>query len=165
MKKFASLIKKIDSFGFLLAAITLVLLSFLTFLQVIMRYVIEKPIAWADEMTRYLFVWLSFLGTCLAAKKKSHVAVLGIINLFPKKPREILYMISQVTTLIIVTVILYSSYIGIKPLKNQLSAAMQVPMLIPYLVIPFSFLVYWLILAHDIMVELRTPAVKEDKSL
>lgn len=54
----------------LLAAIFVTLLS-----QVVMRYVFASPLAWSEELARYLFVWLTFLGAALAYRLGAHIAV------------------------------------------------------------------------------------------
>ena len=43
--------------------------------QVVFRYFLGEPLVWSDELARYLFVWASFLGWIVAARRRSHLAI------------------------------------------------------------------------------------------
>lgn len=160
IKTFTNNMSKIVKY---IVVIVFALLIFTTFAEVIMRYLFKKPIAWADEMSRYLFVYLSYLGTVLAATKKNgHVNVDAIINLLPKKLKKPITILGQIVSLVIVAVITYYCLVGIRPLSRQLSAGMQIPMMIPYAAIPICFICYFIILVRDI---LESIGEKESKDL
>jgi TRAP-type C4-dicarboxylate transport system permease small subunit len=42
---------------------------------VVFRYFLGEPLVWSDELARYLFVWTSFLGWIVAARRRSHLAI------------------------------------------------------------------------------------------
>jgi TRAP-type C4-dicarboxylate transport system permease small subunit len=42
------------------------------FAQVVFRYAVVRPIFWADELSRYLFVWIAFLGAGVAMGQRAH---------------------------------------------------------------------------------------------
>ena len=43
--------------------------------QVGFRYFLGDPLVWSDELARYLFVWASFLGWIIAARRRSHLSI------------------------------------------------------------------------------------------
>ena len=43
--------------------------------QVVFRYVLDEPLVWSDELARYLFIWASFLGWIIAARRRSHLTI------------------------------------------------------------------------------------------
>ncbi|MGO2054644.1 MAG: TRAP transporter small permease, partial [Halomonadaceae bacterium] len=51
------------------------LLALDVFLQFFSRYVLGNSIAWTEEMARYLLVMVGFLGSTMAVRKGSHIAV------------------------------------------------------------------------------------------
>ena len=59
---------------FLLSLSTLILVGVI-FVQVICRYVLLIPTAWAEELARYLFVWTSYLGSAYALNEGEHIEV------------------------------------------------------------------------------------------
>ena len=44
-----------------------------TFAQVVFRYLIGYSLYWSEEAARYLFVWISFLGSVMALQKGVHI--------------------------------------------------------------------------------------------
>jgi TRAP-type transport system small permease protein len=56
--------------GLAILAVTIVL-----FAGVVWRYVFVDPLSWTDEVSRVLFVWLSFLGAAVGIKRGIHSAV------------------------------------------------------------------------------------------
>jgi TRAP-type C4-dicarboxylate transport system permease small subunit len=46
-----------------------------TLAQVVARYGFAAPLSWSEELSRFLFVWLSFLSAWLAWQRREHIAV------------------------------------------------------------------------------------------
>ena len=42
--------------------------------QVFYRYVLTAPLPWSEELGRYIFIWMSFLGIAAAYYKGRHMA-------------------------------------------------------------------------------------------
>ncbi len=69
----------------LLAITTFVGMFACVLAQVVFRYFLGDPLVWSDELARYLFVWCSFLGWVIAARKRAHLSVsIGIERLGPR---------------------------------------------------------------------------------
>lgn len=47
----------------------------LLFAEVISRYIFNFPIMWSEEIGRYLFIWIVYLGSSIAFIKKRHLKV------------------------------------------------------------------------------------------
>ena len=47
----------------------------LVFANVVLRYGFGMSLAWAEEVSRYMMIWLSFLGAGLALREGAHIAV------------------------------------------------------------------------------------------
>ncbi|MBA4493063.1 TRAP transporter small permease [Paenactinomyces guangxiensis] len=77
----------------------------LVFLNVVLRYGFESGITWSEEMARYMFVWIVFLGAVVAVKDKSHLGVDLLIARVPRPVQKILYFISN--SLVIFVLILF----------------------------------------------------------
>lgn len=53
--------------------------------QVLFRYFLDDPLVWSDELARYLFVWASFLGWIIAARRRSHLSIdMAAVRLGPR---------------------------------------------------------------------------------
>ena len=45
-------------------------------MQVVTRYVFKIPLPWSEEMARYLFLWLTWVGaSSYATKERKHVSI------------------------------------------------------------------------------------------
>ena len=68
---------------FFMALITIALVAAI-FIEVICRYFLFISAAWAEELTRYLFIWLTYIGSAYAVYEGSHteIDVLRLLELF-----------------------------------------------------------------------------------
>ncbi len=102
-------------------------------LQVIMRYVFKQSISWSEEMSRYFFIWFTFLGISYAVHNNSHIR-LDIIEQFVPALKKPLEYIGDLFFLLFCAYMIKPGITVIYFLKNsnQLSPAMQFPMLFVY---------------------------------
>jgi TRAP-type C4-dicarboxylate transport system permease small subunit len=56
--------------------------------QIVFRYVLDEPLIWSDELSRYLFVWVAMLGWTLAARRRSHIAIRAFVDAMPVPARR-----------------------------------------------------------------------------
>ncbi|MCK6208781.1 TRAP transporter small permease [Bacillus infantis] len=77
----------------------------LVFLNVVMRYVFDSGITWSEEMARYMFVWIVFLGAVVAAKEKGHLGVDILTSNVPRTVQKVLSLIAN--TLVIFVLVLF----------------------------------------------------------
>lgn len=80
---FRGLVQAIDRLAQAAVACLLGLMVAVVFAQVIFRYVLIRPIFWADELSRYLFVWISFVGAGLAMGGRLHYGFDYLVGKFP----------------------------------------------------------------------------------
>lgn len=59
----------------LITALMLILTVVLVFGEVILRYVLNRSLGWAEEILRYLLIWMTFLGSYLAMKRNEHLSI------------------------------------------------------------------------------------------
>jgi TRAP-type C4-dicarboxylate transport system permease small subunit len=52
-------------------------------LQVFSRYVFNLPLAWTEELARYLFIWSVFLGASHAMRHGEHIAIGLLVERLP----------------------------------------------------------------------------------
>jgi len=107
-----------------------------TFVQVILRYVFNAAFFGAEELSRFMFTWLIFLGATIALDRGMHFSVDALVMRFPPAVRRLAYLFAQ-SIVLMVLVILVVKGIELAMLNwRQRSPAMQVPISIPYAAIP-----------------------------
>jgi TRAP-type transport system small permease protein len=52
----------------------------LVFTQVVLRYVFSSGMVWVEELNRYIFVWLMFLGITMGIYKQKHIAITAVAD-------------------------------------------------------------------------------------
>ncbi len=72
LKKLAHVYNKLEEYALVY---TLVFSVIIISLQVIMRSFFNSSLSWSEEAAKYLFVWLIWLGTSIAAKDQSHISL------------------------------------------------------------------------------------------
>ncbi|SCM81692.1 TRAP transporter small permease [Sporomusa sp. GT1] len=135
---FSVLEKKL--YKFLLGMSFLLMLSMVSviFLQVISRYVFSNSLTWSEEVGRYLFVWITFLGTALAVRNRSHVALDVLIGKLPQSLKKPVIAFGYLTMMALAGVMIYAAINMITLGSRQVSAALQIPMYWVYLILPVS---------------------------
>jgi TRAP-type C4-dicarboxylate transport system permease small subunit len=70
--------------------------SLILFANVILRYFFAKGLVWAEELVRYLIIWMVFVGGAVAARQSNHINVDVLVNLLPDKPRLLVLRVLRV---------------------------------------------------------------------
>lgn len=112
----------------------LILISFVMLAQIIMRYMLNSSLTWAEEFCRYCYVWTAFLSLGYCAKMDNMLRVGVLLDLFPKRLRALLFIIAQIITVGFFGVFAYHSISVISIIKQmgQTSTAMGWPTYIVY---------------------------------
>ncbi|GAK57861.1 tripartite ATP-independent periplasmic transporter, DctQ component [Candidatus Vecturithrix granuli] len=83
----------------IIAIIFFSLIFSIMLLQIFFRYVLSSPLVWTEELCRYLFIWICFLGWTIALKRGSHIRINFVIDRIPWRFRKILLILFQVLIL------------------------------------------------------------------
>ena len=80
----------------IVAVICLSIMTILAFANVVARFVFSASFSFSEEITTYLFVLLSLMGTAIAARRKAHLGLTIITDIVNPKVRKILHIIGYV---------------------------------------------------------------------
>ena len=75
-------------------------LAGVVFLQFFTRYVMNDSLGWTEEIARFLLIGVTFVGSVMAARKESHIAVELFYRYFPRRIRFALQILVDVVSLI-----------------------------------------------------------------
>lgn len=59
--------------------------------QIALRYLFNHPLVWTDEAAQYCFVWVSFLGWTMAARRRIHIGINVVVDRLPAGARRALH--------------------------------------------------------------------------
>jgi C4-dicarboxylate transporter DctQ subunit len=124
MPKFQVVINRLEE-G--LMALFLAVMTFLTALQVLLRYVFNTGLIWSLEATTYTFAWLVLLGMAYGVRIRSHIAVTLVVSRLQGKARRIVTLASLALSLAYSLLMLYGSSIFIQRLFQLGHEARDLP--------------------------------------
>lgn len=122
-------------------------------IQVIGRYVFNNTPQWSEELARYLFIWLTFMGVGYAAKENAHIRIESFNNAWPKPIRKTIILIGELSWLVFNLIIIYisSKYTQTVFGTNQMSVAVKIGMGWVYLAIPVGYLLMSIRIIQNIL--------------
>jgi tripartite ATP-independent transporter DctM subunit len=133
MASFGKLVAKfVDWF----VALAVIVMTSLVFFQVANRYIIGWVVPWTEEVSRILFIWITFVGAYIALKANSHISVETFFNKFSPKNRE---KISNVLILLIFYFVGYLFWLSLKVIPATVGATtpvLEISFLYVHLVVP-----------------------------
>lgn len=83
----------------LLIALCLGVMVVMVFGNVVLRYAFNSGIAVSEELSRWLFVWLTFLGAIVALKEHGHLGTDMLVSRLPRAGKVLCLLTSQVLML------------------------------------------------------------------
>ncbi len=79
----------------LLVVLCLFSMVVMVFGNVVMRYGFNSGITISDEMSRYAFIWLTFIGAMIAMREKGHLGVDTLIKILPMNGKRACVFLSE----------------------------------------------------------------------
>lgn len=89
--------------------ITFTLMVLLVFINVMGRYFFHSGITESEELSKILFVWISFIGAILCFHEDSHITVDIVVTFLPPMPKRIVNIIANILASFILAVTFYYS--------------------------------------------------------
>ncbi|MFH2130099.1 MAG: TRAP transporter small permease [bacterium] len=94
---------------------TMVVLT--VFLEVFRRFFLSYSSIWSEEIARYAFIYIAWIGASAAIRERAHIRIDVLLPLLPNKARTLLYIFGDIMTLILAVIALYWS---MEPVLNSI---------------------------------------------
>jgi len=131
------------------------LMTGIIFLQVVLRYVFQSPFSWAEELARYLLIWITCLGSAYAIRDGMHISIGYLSSKLKDSARTVVTVVIYVMTLGFFVYCIKEGMLFSFAQWTQRSTAMQIPMTVPYIAIPLGFAIMFLVALECLIDELR----------
>jgi TRAP-type transport system small permease protein len=117
------IVPMLDKLLHVLMALCLAFMAILVFGNVVLRYAFHSGITWSEEMSRFLFIWMVFLGAIGALKDNDHLGVDTLLKKLPLSVKRVVFILSNVIVLYILWLLLDGSWkITISNLQSRAPA-------------------------------------------
>lgn len=124
LKRFIAIIDKIEDMCLIVMFAGMVAIIFM---QVIMRYVFNNSLFWSEELGKFLFVWISWLGISIGHRRQEHIKITMLIDKLPARWNKAFEAFVEMFLIIICSITMYYGII-----------MMQIQIGIPYAGIKIS---------------------------
>ena len=91
----------------MLCVIALALMSAVIVAQVFCRYVLNSSLSWSEELARYLFIWMIYIGISYGVKLDKHICVDAVYSFAPKSIKRYYAIIGYLLFLLFAVAMVY----------------------------------------------------------
>lgn len=124
------------------------LICVILFTQVIFRYA-GASLGWSEEVSRHLLVAITFLGGTVAYKRVSFIGLRGFGHRLGPLVQQAIVVALQVLTLALFALIAWFGALYTVKAAEHTTSSLQIPMAIPFAVIPISAAIFVLHVLAD----------------
>jgi TRAP-type transport system small permease protein len=124
--------KKINALFFKLAEVVLVVMLstmvVMVFGNVVLRYGFNAGIISSEELSRFLFIWITFLGAVIAMRENAHLGLDSIVRMLPLIGKKACFAVSNLLMLGCCILMFYGTWRQHHINATTTSAVLEVPM-------------------------------------
>lgn len=104
--------------------------------EVVLRYGFSHSLIFTEELSRYLMVWIVFLGSALAIRDGSHININFLINRFSWKVRKWVLVAAHLLSVAFLVVVMVEGIRILPQQFHQTCVTLDLPVFYFYLAIP-----------------------------
>jgi len=124
--------KKLNDLFFKLAELTLVIMLstmvIMVFGNVVLRYGFNDGIISSEELSRYLFIWITFLGAIVTMRENAHLGLDTLVRKLSLRGKKVAFAISNVLMLGCCALMFYGTFKQHGINATTRSAVTEIPM-------------------------------------
>ncbi len=140
-KRIITILDYIGRLDTIIASICMFAIVAVSIWGVFTRYIINSPSSWTEELSLGLFVWLTFFGISILARRGEIVSIEFLLHLLPK---SIAFLFRKIIIpLITITALVILIYLGFKLAMfsyDRLTSILRIPFTYIYMGIPLGSL-------------------------
>ncbi|MFY9370913.1 MAG: TRAP transporter small permease [bacterium] len=157
------MLKFVEKFQEYACAVMLFFVVALAFANVIIRYLTQGSLAFTEELIINLFVWITVFGGAIAFKRKAHLAVTALTNLFPPKLQKAAVFFSALCSTALFVLLLFHGYkLVVQEYVNKMTTySMALPMWWFGLALPVGAVLLIISVVQATLEEMRLLGEKE----
>lgn len=135
----------------LLAAMAIII-----FVNVALRYLTNQSIEWAEEVSRHMMIWLTFLGAGPVLRYGGHIAVENLQDVLPRSMAIAIRAFVALLLFAFFCFMIWYGWLYMGRTMFQLTAATQIPFAYIYAAMPVGgvlLIIHWLLVVKGYVME------------
>ncbi len=130
----AWLLRGIDA----LAVVLFAVLFGVVLAQIGFRYLLGSPLVWSEELARYIFVWVCFLGWLMAVARNDHIVITMIRDRLGRAGRTMVMLLAELASIVLAAVLLWQGWaIAVRNLTVT-TVTLPFPFVVVYAIVPVA---------------------------
>lgn len=105
-----TLFKVLDTIDDWMAKGCMLAIMGITVVAVFMRYALNDPLQWVEEILVALFLWAIMLGAASAMKNRGHVSIDAFVVILPRKAQHAVQLFNDIVTIVVLITIAVLGY-------------------------------------------------------
>ena len=121
----------------LIFALFLAIMATVT-LQIVNREFIGATILWTEELARFMYIWVAYIGFAYVMKKRKNLRIDVVLEYMSPKARNVFSLVEHLITLVVAVwlFIVFVNYIEFT--KLTVAPALRFPIRYVYIIFPIS---------------------------
>jgi TRAP-type C4-dicarboxylate transport system permease small subunit len=96
-------------------------------IQIFSRYVLKHPLVWPFELSIYCFIYITYLGAGIAARRDTHVAFDVVFERFPERAQVLIRILTNLFIIAVLIIVFPPTISYIKAVGYVKSSALGIP--------------------------------------
>lgn len=114
------------------------LIAVILMASVFWRYALNNAIPWSEEISKYLMVWLTFIGAPIALRQYAHINIDLLLKVFPPRGQQAFHFVIHLVIVMTMGIVLWKG-IGFAQLgARQVASSINISMLWMYISVPIG---------------------------
>lgn len=139
----------------LLCAAVLAAMTVVIAVLILTRNLFGFSFAWSEELTRFLLVWLSMLGSAVLLRRDDHIRLDLLADRLPARAQAALSLLLRLLVLAFLVVLVQQSWAAALARGATRAPALGLSMTWPYLAIPVAAVLMVLVTVVSLWGDLR----------
>jgi TRAP-type C4-dicarboxylate transport system permease small subunit len=137
---FEAITRVVDGSLSWVVAVLLAAMSFTVFGNVVCRYFLDASLAWYEEVSRFLLIWIVFLGAVIAYIKGDHLGIDVLLVFLPPRPKQAVIVAADLLVIAALAIMLQGGWVmAVDSFESGwVASSVPIPYGFVYLVGPLS---------------------------
>ncbi len=110
-------------------------------IEVVRREIFAYSSIWGEEVVRYSFIYLAWIGAAAAVRERAHIRIDVIFNYIPRRAKAVLYIFGDLVMLFVAVIAVYWSWetVAVSWKYGSVSHGLRISMVWFLLAVPIGF--------------------------
>jgi TRAP-type transport system small permease protein len=104
----------------------------MVFGNVVLRYGFNSGLDFSEELSRFFFIWITFLGAIIAMREKAHLGLDTLVRVLPRAGKKVCFGLSNALMLGCCVLMFYGTWRQHQINATTMSAVTGIPMIWVY---------------------------------